>query len=122
MERRVMDDFRLSRFLTIETLIAYVRQRREREVGYDIYSRSGDDFSATDTVFVDHTLQADDNDREVYPEAVLTQQFRFAYSGQQFQDVIDLAFRQKPGASTCEIIAALNHYAEHDDFLNLDTP
>lgn len=117
-----MNDFNLSEFLSIEALIECARQQLDRGVGYDIYNLSGDDFSSADTVFVDYTVQADDDGREIYPEAVLARRLRFAYSGQQFQDVVDLAVRQKPGASPQEIIAALNHYARHDDFLDMKQP
>lgn len=38
---------------------------------------------------------------------------------EQFQDVVDLAYRQKKSASTKEVILCLNHYSKHDDFLDL---
>ncbi|MCL5497963.1 hypothetical protein M5Y49_04590 [Escherichia coli] len=44
----------------------------------------------------------------------------FACMGEHFQSVVELAVEQKPNASDGEIIRALNHYLEHDDFLDME--
>ncbi|EED99314.1 conserved hypothetical protein [Burkholderia multivorans CGD1] len=38
---------------------------------------------------------------------------------EHLQDVIDLAYKQKPTASIDEVIKCLNHYSKYDDFLDL---
>lgn len=111
--------FPLQHFLSIEALIACVKQQQDRAVAYAVYSATGDDFSAGEQVFVDHTVQVSDADEEIYPAHVIAQNLRFAYSGEQFQDVVDLAIAQKPSATDADILAALNHYSTHDDFLDL---
>lgn len=114
-----MKEFKLEQYFLIEDLIELVKAKVERNTYYAVYSKDGDDFAPGEEIFIDKTVQADDDDNEIYPPAVLRNALTFAYSGQQFQDVVDLAFKQKPGASTREIIDALNYYSEHDDFLDL---
>lgn len=106
--------------MAIESLIDCVKRRVERDISYAIYSASGDDFSPTDEVFVDENVFVTDDDEEVYPAAVVARKLRFAYSAHNFQDVVDLAVKQKPGVSDERIIEALNYYSEHDDFLDMD--
>lgn len=121
-----MSEFKNKKYL-LEDFISVVRDKRDRSVGYDracLYDVYGDDsdgdiFHAGQTIYVGDTVQANDDDKEVYPEEVNRLGYAFLYSGENFQAVIDLAYRQKPTASTDEIVRCLNHYAENDDFLDL---
>ncbi|MEJ8852793.1 hypothetical protein WKW82_39815 [Variovorax rhizosphaerae] len=70
-------------------------------------------------VFVIETVGFDDGDNEVYPANVKANNLELGYSRDHFQDVVDLAFKQKPNALAHEVVRALSHYAEHDDFLDL---
>ena len=106
-------------FFSIEELIACVKARQERECSYAIYSARGEAFAAGEQVFVADGVEVNDQDEEVHPAAVRRLNLQFAYSGELFQDVIDLAISQKPQATDSEIIQALNHYSEFDDFLDL---
>lgn len=115
-----MKKFELSQLILIEDLIEFVKARKDRTIYYDVYSKNGDDFFPEETVFVDSSVQVDDDDKEIYPSAVLNRKFRFAYSGEQFQDVVDLAVKQKPNVTSFEIIKALNYYSEHDAFMDLN--
>lgn len=115
-----MKQFKLSQLISIEDLIELVKARKDRTIYYDVYSKSGDDFFPEETVFIDSSVQVDDDDKEIYPPAVVNGKFRFAYSGEQFQDVVDLTMRQKPNVTSNEIIQALNYYSRHDDFMDLD--
>lgn len=45
--------------------------------------------------------------------------YPFAYAAHEFQDVVDVAIRQRPAVSQLDLVAALNHYAEHDNFMEL---
>ena len=111
----------------IDDFIALVREKRDRAVGYniaylyDIYGDDSDDegFRAGMTLYIGDTVQADDNGQEFYPPAINDLGYVFLYSGENFQAVVDLAYRQKPAASVEEIVRCLNHYAKHDDFLDL---
>lgn len=113
------DAFRLNAFLHIESLINCVKARQERDAGYAVYSATGEAFHPCDEIFVADAVRVDAQGRESYPEPVTQRALRFAYSGERFQDVVNLAFRQKPDATHAEIIRALNHYDAHDDFLDL---
>ncbi len=59
-----------------------------------------------------------DSDEEVYPAFVVAGRLELLYSGQQFVDVVRNARRQLGEFSGDDIARALNHYAEHDDFLD----
>jgi hypothetical protein len=43
----------------------------------------------------------------------------FLYPGENFQAAVDLAHKQKPKATTEEVMQCLNHYADHNNFLDL---
>ncbi|MEN9847649.1 MAG: hypothetical protein RL368_389 [Pseudomonadota bacterium] len=114
-----MKKFSIPQFILLEELITYVKEKADRSISYDVYTKSGDNFSENEIVLVDSTIQVDDNDKEIYPPEAIKNNLQYAYSGDQFQDVVDLAMRQKPTATTLEIINALNYYSEHDDFLDI---
>lgn len=115
-----MTKFELEKSMLIEELIDFVKMKADRDLYYSIYSYEGADFISGEQVFIDIPVQVDDNDNEIYPPEVLNRKLCLAYSGEQFQDVIDLAIKQKPTASSKEIIKALNYYSNHDDFLDLN--
>ncbi len=96
-----------------------VREKLERGVYCAVYSEAADDSGPDDKVFVDSNVQVNDNDDEIYPAQVVARKFRLACPGEQFQDGIDLGFKQKPTATHAEIIGALNHYSKHGNFLDL---
>nr|WP_309851634.1 MULTISPECIES: hypothetical protein [unclassified Caballeronia] len=53
------------------------------------------------------------------PDQVNDCSLAFLYLGENFQAVVDLAHKQKPNATTEEVIRCLNHYADHNNFLDL---
>ena len=111
--------FQRDTFLRIEELIDCVKARQERELTYDLYTMGAEAFGPGDAVFIASPVQVAANGEEAYPDSVTRRELRFSYSGEQFQDVIDLAIQQKPNASHADIIRAINHYSEHDDFLDI---
>lgn len=111
--------FQRDTFFRIEELIDCVKARQERELAYDLYTAEADAFGPGDAVFIASPVQVDAKGEEAYPDSVTRRGLRFSYSGEQFQDVVDLALQQKPDASHADIIRALNHYSEHDDFLDI---
>ncbi len=58
-------------------------------------------------------------DRVVNPDAVQAEGLGYVYSGQQFADVISVVMMQKPEAGYAQCVRALDHYLEHDAFLEL---
>jgi hypothetical protein len=53
------------------------------------------------------------------PDQVNDRSLAHLYPGENFQAVVDLAHKQKPNAATEEVIQCLNHYANHNNFLDL---
>lgn len=115
-----MTNFIVNTFYKIDDLITLVRDKVDRDATYMVYAPKGTDnlYLGMD-VYVGDVPDFDDDDNEIFPDFVESLNLEVCYMREHFQDVIDLAFRQKPSASTNEIIACLNYYAEHDDFLDL---
>ncbi|WLE64151.1 hypothetical protein GIY62_35420 (plasmid) [Burkholderia plantarii] len=121
-----MSDFKHKPY-PIEDFIQIVRDKRDRSAKYDrnflydVYGKEEDDdrLHVGQYIFVSDTVQVNDDDEEIYPDDVKENGLTFLYSGENFQAVVDLAVKQKPAASPAEIIRCLNHYAEKDDFLDL---
>ncbi|MPV71352.1 hypothetical protein [Burkholderia sp. BE17] len=121
-----MSDFKHKTY-RIEDFIALAQNKQDRSAQYNrafLYDVYGDDaveglLREGQTIFIGDTVQVDDNDEEVYPSEVKERGYVFLYSGENFQAVVDLAYKQKPTASAEEVIRCLNHYAQHDDFLDL---
>jgi hypothetical protein len=110
----------INRFYPIADFITLVREGKDRQVDYWIYLAAGTtSLTAETSLFIGETLGFDSNGVEVLPEPALRQNLKYGFHPEQFQDVVDLAFEQKPAASTNEVVRCLNHYAEHDCFLDL---
>ena len=115
-----MNTFLINKFYIIESLINLVREKKDRDSVYMIYFQKGlDDLEAGMNVYVGDVPEFDDNDNEVFPPSILVLGLEPGYMREHFQDVVDLAYKQIPTASTSEIIRCLNHYAQYDDFLDL---
>jgi hypothetical protein len=110
---QALETLRLNMSLSIEALIACVKAGQGTTLYYDLYSTHDGLLQAGDALCV---VGSDDEDAVTstgdYPH--------FACMGEHFQSVVQLAFQQKPHASDDEIIRALNHYLEHDDFLDME--
>jgi len=89
------------------------------ENGYDVYITKDEDLNENTILYVGKPVEIDDDDNEIYPIEILENNLEFEYSDENFQDVIDLAYSQKPNASIKEFIKCLNYYAERDTFLDL---
>jgi hypothetical protein len=111
--------FQRDTFLRIEELIDCVKAWQERELAYGLYTAEAGAFGPGDAVFIAGPVQVDANGEEAYPDSVTRRGLRLSYSGEQFQDVVDLSIQQKPDANHADIIRALNHYSELDDFLDI---
>ncbi|WP_185733812.1 hypothetical protein [Burkholderia sp. Bp8986] len=55
-------------------------------------------------VYVSHVPDFDDDDNEVLLESVVTLELEIGYMREHFQGVVDLAYKQKPTASSEEVI------------------
>lgn len=115
-----MNNFVLNRSYKIDDLINVVKDKKDRDAVYMVYvSKDTEDLRRGMDVYVGDVPDFDEEDNEVLPESVITLGLEVGYMREHFQDVVDLAYKQKPAASTEEIIRCLNHYAKHDDFLDL---
>lgn len=107
-----LETLRLNMPIGIEALMACVKAGQGTTLYYSLYSTHDGVFQAGDELYV---VDSDDEaaaSTERYPH--------FACMSEHFQSVIELAYQQKPHASDDEIIRALNHYLEHDDFLDME--
>lgn len=100
---------------TLRQIIASVA-KSEHEDGFCLYS--GADELELDGLYYVSDYPSVKDDRDVYPDDVASG-FWLVYYGDLFEDVIRLALEQKPNAGEEEILLALKHYDEFDDFLDL---
>lgn len=115
-----MSDFVVNSFYKIEDLIGMVKDKKDRDAIYMIYvPKNVDDLEPGMEVYVGDVPDFDENDNEFLPEFVVTLGLDRGYMREHFQDVVDLAYKQKATASIEEVIRCLNHYARYDDFLDL---
>lgn len=115
-----MSSFVLNTFYKIDDLISLVKDKKDRDAIYMVYvSKDTEDLLPDMDVYVGDVPDFDEKDNEVLPESVIALGLEVGYMREHFQDVVDLAYKQKPAASTEEIIRCLNHYAKYDDFLDL---
>ncbi|ALK30272.1 DUF7716 domain-containing protein [Burkholderia plantarii] len=115
-----MNSLTVNSYYKIDDLIEIVKNKEDRDSIYMVYVPDGtDDLSVGMQVYVGDVPDFDEDDNEVFPDFVGNNGLEVGYRRDQFQDVIDLAYRQKPTASIDEVVECLNHYAEYDDFLDL---
>jgi hypothetical protein len=114
------DTFMMQSFLSLGDLIEAIKIGSQQKQSFCVYAREDNNgLSLGQDYFVDAYPVVNDNDEEVLPEKVRQLELSMAYYGEQFEDVINLAFDQKPDASLEDFVRALNHYSAHDDFLDL---
>lgn len=109
--------FQMDAFFTMEELIDCVKAGQETDTDYDIYSASDEPFQAGEQVYIACPETGED---DPLPFQVNGVTLHYAYAGDQFRSVVELAVEQKPEVSAGEIIRALNHYSEYDDFLDME--
>ncbi len=116
----IMNSFVINTFYKIDDLISLVREKKDRDAVYMVYvQKDTDDLRIGTDVYVGDVPDFDDDDNEVFPESVIALGLEQGYMREHLQDVIDLAYKQKPTASTEEVVRCLNHYSKYDDFLDL---
>ncbi|WP_229204702.1 hypothetical protein [Duganella sp. CF458] len=116
----LVSNFIVNMFYKIDDLIELVKCKADREDVYMVYApNSTDDLYPGMVVYVGDVPDFDEDDNEFFPDFVKSLALEVCYMREHFQDVVDLAYKQKPSASIDEFIKCLNHYAAHDDFLDL---
>jgi len=116
----ILNNFIVNAFYNIDDLITLVKNKKDREAIYMIYTEKGaDGLKVGMNVYVGDVPEFDDNDDDIFQASVVALGFECGYMREHFQDVVDLAYKQKPTASTEEILRCLNYFAQHDDFLDL---
>jgi len=120
-----MPDFKNKTWI-LSDFIKFVQAKNDRALQYDpgyYYSiyvpEKAHSLSSEMMVYIGDTSEIDDDDNEIYPLEVREMNFWFGYSCDNFQDVIDLAFKQNPQVSISQLIECLNYYSEHDNFLDI---
>ncbi|MGK9172986.1 SMI1/KNR4 family protein [Yokenella regensburgei] len=108
-----LETLRLNIALGIGALIACVKAGQGTTLDYSLYSMREGALQEGDVLFV----AGGDDDEDAMPTGRYP---HFACMGEHFQSVVELAIAQKPHASDAEIIRALNHYLERDDFLDME--
>ncbi|KWI59494.1 hypothetical protein ISO18_12495 [Burkholderia pseudomultivorans] len=114
-----MSSFVVNAFYKIDDLIGIVREKKDQESVYMVYvPKDTNDLRLGMEVYVGDVPDFD-QDNEIFPNSVVALGLERGYMQEHLQDVIDLAYKQKPTASTEEVVQCLNHYAKYDDFLDL---
>jgi len=117
-----MDDFK-NQVYSIEEFLELVKNKQDRKASFDpeynyaVYS-STDEFKPEMKVFIGDPLDIGENDNEILPDFVFHNKLHYMCSDENIQDVVDLAFRQRADITYPQLIAALNHYLEKDNFLD----
>lgn len=115
-----MNNLALNKFYKIDEFIDIVKNKHDRNSIYMIYvPKNTDDLTSGMNVYIGDVPDFDDDDNEILPKSVIDLGLEVGYMREHFQDVVDLAYKQKPSASIEEIIQCLNHYANFDDFLDI---
>lgn len=82
-------------------MIELVKPGKDRASTYTVYiPMRTQDLAARMQVYVGDVPGFDDNDNEAFPISVIEFGFECGYLGESFQYAVDLAFRQKPTASS----------------------
>jgi hypothetical protein len=112
--------FILDTFCKIDDLICLVKDKKDRSAAYMVYvPKNTEELQLGMEVYVGDVPDFDGDDNEILPTSVVALGLEAGYMREHFQDVVDLAYKQKPTSSVEEIIRCLNHYAGYDDFLDL---
>lgn len=107
----------------IEEFLELVKNKEDRKESYDpdynyaVYS-SKDEFEPEMKVFIGDPLDIGEEDKEILPDFVYHNKLNYMCSDENIQDVVDLAFRQSADITSSQLIVALNHYLEKDNFLD----
>ncbi|CAM3595901.1 hypothetical protein ELOC111193_12725 [Elizabethkingia occulta] len=111
-------------YYKIEDFLTLVRNKQERSEDYDpdfvyaVYSEQ-DIFEPGITVYIGAPADIDGDYDDIFPDVVYENGLLYMCSDEDIQDVVDLALRQQPAVTDEQLIIALNHYLENDDFLDL---
>jgi hypothetical protein len=84
---------------------------------YCVYGPDGD--IETDGRYLVAAYPEVHDDQEVYPREATERGFWLLYAGDQFTDVVNVAYDQASRPSREQISEALRYYSEHDTFLEL---
>ncbi|WP_454058959.1 DUF7716 domain-containing protein [Elizabethkingia ursingii] len=110
-------------YYKIEDFLTLVRNKQERSEDYDpdfvyaVYSEQ-DIFESGITVYIGAPANIDGDYDDIFPDVVYENGLLYMCSDEDVQDVVDLALRQQPAVTNEQLITALNHYLENDDFLD----
>jgi|GEM_PF-2826195 len=89
--------------------------------GFDFYREPSEEPLTKDTFcYADDSVTGDENNEDVYPEFVQKNGLEFCLSGEIFIDVLLSVFEQTSTPIIKNLVDAINHYNEYDNYLELN--
>lgn len=70
-------------------------------------------------VYLENYPKIDDDDKEQYPNYVVSNGLELFFYGEQFEDVLTNVLHQKKNATVDDFISGLNYYLDNDAFITL---
>ncbi|CAI0883003.1 hypothetical protein FCL49_01700 [Serratia proteamaculans] len=104
---------------SLADIISAMKKTDSRDDNFCLYGETDDQLKVDGNYYIADYPDVDDDDKEIYPQIVISKNLNYLYSGQQFADVVDSVLEQKPSASLDDFVEALNYYSANDDFLDL---
>lgn len=99
-------------------IIDYVKSVGEEDDDFCIYGEEREGLEVSGRYFISDYPDVNDDDKEIYPEPVISASLSYLYSGQQFVDVVTLVLEQKSDATYEDYVNALNYYDVNDEFMD----
>ena len=89
-------------------------------MNFYLYTKDDVKIASEDTIcYIESYPEIDDNDREIYPNFVISERLEVFCSGNILEDVISNLFHQKNSPAIKEFVTALNYYFANDAFLKI---
>lgn len=110
--------FQLSREYSIGELFDCAKIGINPRIYFDIYGPAYSSITELESVWVDESVQVDDEDNEILPKSVIEKGFEYLYSGEMVRMVCQNLMKQKLDAKARDFALALDFYSKNDDFFN----
>lgn len=103
--------------MTLEQLINNIKTN-EKRLSFCVYGAiPSEDATLATYCVIDDYPQISDNDEEIFPVSVVKAGLKFWYRDELLEDVIVNATSRNPEITNEKILKAVNHYDEHDTFM-----
>ncbi|WP_054878459.1 hypothetical protein, partial [Yersinia similis] len=95
---------------SLADIISAMKKTDSRDDNFCLYGETDEQLKVGGNYYVADYPDVDD-DKEIYPQIVISKKLNYLYSGQQLVDVVDSVLEQKPSASLDDFVKALNYYS-----------